>query len=217
MDTDDGIPFVIYEDNIPARKEAYLRYLRRDGNKPQAAQRVAASRSVLTRWRKEDADFKAAEEDALYEASARYIRRIIAAAARGDLKAAIFLTERLNPEDFGKVTEALPEFVPPPRLTRPSLTEIPTIDVDGQYREVKEDEEEDRAPASTQAPDPGSPRQPQPPPPGDDNPTPHHRDTDVSDDHLGPERARHHPLELTEGDHANGNPGSLRPDHGGVS
>jgi hypothetical protein len=132
---------LIMSDDKPGKQDVYLRHLARTGNKPEAAARAHTTKSGVQHWRS-DPEFRKREADAVWEASGRLVNKIHHAAMRGDAKAAMWLVEKLNPEDYGKQDAVQITFTAPPRLARPRLSEIPVLeapsigDVDGSVREM---------------------------------------------------------------------------------
>jgi hypothetical protein len=135
-------------DDKEGRMAVYLRHLERTGNKPLAALRSGMSKSGLAAWRREDPEFREKERDAVYASSAKFVAKIAAAAMKGDVKAATWMTERLNPEEYGRNDHVAIEITPPPRLARRSWSEIPTLEdqaantedeVEGVYRDLTSD------------------------------------------------------------------------------
>jgi hypothetical protein len=129
---------LIMSDDKPGKQDVYLRHLARTGNKPEAAARAHTTKSGVQHWRS-DPEFRKREADAVWAASGKLVNKIHYAAMRGDAKAAMWLVEKLNPEDYGKQDAVQITFTAPPRLARPKLTEIPVLetgDVDGQFREM---------------------------------------------------------------------------------
>jgi hypothetical protein len=125
---DSGTSYTIYSDDKEGRMAVYLRHLERTGNKPLAALRAGMSKSGLSAWRRDDPEFREKERDAVYAASAKFIGKVAAAAMRGDVKAATWMTEKLNPEEYGRNDHIQIELTPPPRLARRSWSEIPTLE-----------------------------------------------------------------------------------------
>jgi hypothetical protein len=159
----DHTAYTIYSDDKAGRQAVYLRHLERTGNKPQAAIRAGMSKSGIAAWRREDPEFREKERDATYAASAKFISKVAVAALNGDVKAAIWVTEKLNPEEYGRNDTIALEITPPPRLARRSWSEIAPLDAagdasdasditDGEYRDVSSDEDVPR-----ETPDNGTP------------------------------------------------------------
>ena len=85
--------------DVTGKKQLYLSELRRNGgNKPAACKRVGIAWKTLIDWRYQDPEFKADERDAVIEATGAYQKKIHDRAIKGDLKASIFLLEKMNPE-----------------------------------------------------------------------------------------------------------------------
>jgi hypothetical protein len=145
--------YTIYSDDKAGKQAVDLRHLQRTGSKPQATLRCGMTKAGVAAWRREDPEFREKERDATYAASAKYINKINQAAMKGDTKAAIWLAEKLNPEEYGRNDSIQIEFTPPPRLARRNWSEIPTLDaVEGEYRDVPGD-----ADVGDETPDPDEP------------------------------------------------------------
>jgi hypothetical protein len=68
----------------------------------------------------------------------------------GDVKAAIWLAERLNPEEYAKQERVTITQEPPPRLARRSWNEIPTLDaVEAEFRPVDDADDVEEEPDDT--------------------------------------------------------------------
>lgn len=135
--------------DVSGKKMVYLRHLRHTyGNKPLAAKRTKVSYSTVQAWRRADEAFRREEADVVIEATGAYQRKIHLRAMKGDLKANIFLLERMNPEFAPSATLEITEAIPRPTL-RPAarVEDLPVFDpdrdrediVDGDYRPVSED------------------------------------------------------------------------------
>jgi hypothetical protein len=155
VDVSHGTSYEIYSDDKAGKQAVYLRHLERTGNKPLAAQRAGMTKSGIATWRRDDPEFRDKERDAVYAASAKFVSKVAQAAIKGDVKAAIWMTEKLNPEEYGRNDTLHVDFTPPPRLARRGWNEIPTLDeaqtdraeaaeapVDGSFRDLPGDGDE---------------------------------------------------------------------------
>lgn len=154
VDPHSSASYAIYEDDLAAKKRAYLADYARHGVVAIAAEKVGVGTSTIRTWRKDDDDFRAQEADAKLRVSGTYQRRLHAAALRGDTTSARWLLERMNPQEFGEARVGGPEIVLPPRLDRGvKISEIPVVPpVEGDFRVLEDEDAPAQAPHQTADP-----------------------------------------------------------------